>query len=434
MKISQKAMPVIRLAILIVFVVVSLVFYAIFYIAAGGKLPLVAPTPYQITFQSPINKNLVNQSQVTLNGVPVGRVLSLEIANGVAQVRAGLGDHPEFAPLHQGVHAAIKTKTLINETYVDITDGNGPPLPDQAVIPTGSVSPPVDTDELVRALPQSDRQNLSGTLQSLDKVTQGNQSGISQTFGSLGEPTRYVPAALTALSRQEMALRQLSSNTAKVLNSLDTRQGQIADLVSDADTVTKVTAGSSDDLKAVISKLPPTLSTAQAASGDLSRLGGALQPVADNLNKSSGPLNDALHQLPGTSADLRGLLPALDETLTKLPPTLQRVPEFAGDVQDMVPHGLKFFGQLNPILSYVKPCGPNVLPFFINFANAASRTTQAPQGPMGGVAPVVGYDSISLPGGIPGPMLPFGQMKYNVGNPPGGSNAACNAPLQPYTR
>lgn len=434
MKISQKALPWIQTAILIAFVVVSLIFYAIFFVGAGGKLPPFTSTPYSVVFQSPINKNLVNQSTVTLNGVTVGHVIDLNVVNGIAEVRVGLDTDPQVAPLHQGVHAAIKTKTLINETYVDITDGNGPPLPDQTVLPPGDVAPPVDTDEVVRALPAPARQNLSSTLVSLDKVTQGNQSGISQTLGSLGEPTRYVPAALTALSRQEMALRQLSSNTAKVLDALDTRQGQLADLVNDADTVTKVTAGSKDDLEAVIEKLPPTLSTAQAASGDLSELGGALQPVAQNLNNASGPLNDALHQLPGTAHDLRGLLPALDTTLSKLPPTLQRVPDFAGNVRDVVPPGLGFFQQLNPILAYVKPCGPNVLPIFINFGNAGARANQAANGPVGGVAPQLGYDSIALPAPLQLPMLPAGQFKYDVGNPPAGSNTACKTPLVPYTR
>jgi phospholipid/cholesterol/gamma-HCH transport system substrate-binding protein len=433
-KISQKALPWIQTAILITFVVVSLIFYAVFFVGAGGKLPPFTSTPYSVVFQSPINKNLVDQSTVTLNGVTVGHVIALDVVNGVAQVRVGFDTLPQVAPLHQGVRAQVKTKTLINETYVDVTDGTGPPLPDQTLLPPGNVTPPVDTDELVRALPQPDRQALSGTLQSLDKVTQGNQSGISQTFGSLGEPTRYAPAALTALARQETALRQLSSNTAKVLNALDTRQGQLADLVGDADTITKVTAGSKDDLEAVIEKLPPTLSTAQAASGDLSELGGALQPVADNLNKSSGPLNDALHQLPATAHDLRGLLPALDTTLSKLPPTLQRVPDFAGNARAIVPPGLSFFNALNPILAYVKPCGPNVLPIFINFGNAAARTQQTATGPVGGVAPQLGYDSITLPPPLQLPMLPAGQFKYDVGNPPAGSNTACKTPLIPYTR
>jgi phospholipid/cholesterol/gamma-HCH transport system substrate-binding protein len=432
-KISQKALPWIQTAILITFIVASLVFYALFFVGAGGKIPLITSTPYSVVFQSPINKNLVNQSQVTVNGVAAGRVLNIDVVNGVAQVQAGLGDMPQLAPLHQGVHATIKTKTLINETYVDITDGNGPPLPDGAVIPMGSVTPPVDTDEVVRALPQSDRKDLGATLQSLNLVTQGNQSGISQTLGSLGEPTRYVPAALTALSRQETALRQLSTNTAKVLDALDTRQGQIADLVNDADTVTKVTAGSSDDLKAVIEKLPPTLSTAQDASGDLSRLGGALQPVADNLNRSAGPLNDALHQLPGASKDLRGLLPALNTTLDKLPPTLQRVPDFAGHVQDVVPPGLTFFNALNPILSYLKPCGPNVAPFFVNFADGVYRSTNTGNGPVGGVAPQFGVDSIATP--LPTGFFNYaGQFSYDVGNPPAGSNSGCNHPLRPYSR
>ena len=152
--------------------------------------------------------------------------------------------------------------------------------------------------------------------------------------------------------------------------------------------------------------------------------------MAQNLNEASGPLNDALHQLPGTSADLRGLLPALDTPWTKLPPTLKRVPDFAQNLQDVVPPGRTFFSQLNPILAYLKPCGPNVAPFFVNFANALVRPT--PTGPVGGVAPQFGYDSIASP--LPAPILPVGQFSYDVGNPPGGSNARCNTPLTPYAR
>jgi phospholipid/cholesterol/gamma-HCH transport system substrate-binding protein len=432
-KISQKALPWVQTAILIAFVVVSLIFYAIFWVGAGGKIPLVTSTPYSVTFLSPINKNLVDQSQVTVNGVPAGRVIGLDVIDGIAHVRTGFGDLPDFGPLHEGVTAQVKTKTLINETYVDIKDGNGAPLPDQAVIPLGAVTPPVDTDEVIRALPQADRQNLGATIQSLDKVTQGQQAGISQTFGSLGEPTRYVPAALQALSQQEMALRQLSSNTAKVLDALDTRQGQIAQLVQDADTVTKVTAGSKDDLSAVIQKLPPTLVTAQAASGDLSRLGAALLPVSQNLLAASGPLNAALHELPGTTKDLRGLLPALNTVLDKAPATLQRVPDFSDSLRGVVPPGRDFFSALNPVLAYLKPCGPNVAPFFVNFSKGLVRPG-LDGGTVGGVAAQFGYDSIQLPAGIPAPLFPVGPFNYDVGNPPGGSNVGCNTPLVPYTR
>lgn len=426
MKISQRAIPYIRLTILLLFVVVSLVFYAIFYIAAGGKLPIVAPTPYQVIFQSPINKNLVDQSTVTVNGVPVGNVQKVEVVGGLAQVTVGFNSRPEVAPLHEGVKAAVKTKTLINETYIDITDGNGPVIPDGTTLPPGNVAPPVDTDELLRALPSQDRQALAGALQSLQGATADNQAGISQVLGSIGPPTSYVPAALTALSNQEQSLRQLSANTAKVLGALDTRQGQIADLVRDANTVTKVTAGSADDIRTVIRKLTPTLQTAQAVSPDLSRLGFALQPVADNLNKSAGPLNAALAQLPPTAKDLRTLLPFLDDTLRKAPPTLKRVPPVAGDLRRFVPPANGFFDALNPILAYIKPCAPNILPFFTNFGPGARGSTGFPDTlPIGRVNPIFGADSIQA-GPIASPKSPVSFNYVYRDN--------CSAPRVPFSR
>lgn len=424
MKIPQAVMPVIRTVILLTFIAAMLVALGAVYIGAGGKIPLVTDlSPYTVTLQSPINKNLVNQSQVTLNGVPAGRVEQVDVQGGVAMVSVSLSEKPEFAPLHQGLQATVKTKTLINETYIDIQDGTGPPLPDKALIPATQVAPPVDTDEVIRALPQSDRTALGGALQGLDKVTSGNQAGISQTVGSLGEPTNYVPAVLKALNDQEASLRQLSTNTARVLGALDTGQGQIAELVQNADTITKVTAGSREDLSNVIRKLTPTLQTAQGVSGDLSRLGFALQPVADNLNRSAKPLNAALAELPPTSRDLRSLLPYLDQTLAKAPPTLQRVPRFSHDVINLVPAARGAFDQLNPILAYLRPCAPNIVPF-IDFTDGTNDGT-SPGGPLGRVALLFGLDNAQLPVTVP-PITPI-NFGYRYTD-------SCKAPVPPLAR
>ena len=450
MRIPQNAIPYIRTTVVVVFTVASLAFYAVFYVAGGGRLPFINPEPYQVTFQSPINKNLVEQSQVTINGVAAGAVQSIEVVGGLAQVTVGLDSRPELAPLHEGVQATIKTKTLINETYIDLADGTGAPIADGTTLPPGNVAPPVDTDEVVRALPPQARADLGVALQSLAAATKDNQSGISQTIGSLGEPTNYVPAALKALTDQEPALRQLSANTARVVAALDTRQGQIGELVQNAELVTRTTAGSREDLSNVIRKLSPTLQTAQNASDDLSRLGFALQPVAENLRRAAPPLNDALRELPPTARDLRELLPYLNSTLDKLPPTLERVPRFAGDVQDLAPVLQGALKEANPILAYLRPCAANIVTTFQNLGMGLNRTNV--NGPTPAVAAILGLDSIPQTPPLPGPIPAFSGLDYQVGNAPSevksivagqgagygtgspNSNVQCKTPLAPYTR
>ena len=280
-------------------------------------------------------------------------------------------------------------------------------------------------------------------------ATDNNQSGISQTIGSLGEPTNYVPAALQALTAQEPALRQLSGNTARLLAALDTRQGQIGELVQNAELVTRTTAGSREDLSNVLRRLTPTLQTAQGASDDLSRLGFALQPVAANLLRAAPPLNAALHELPPTARDLRALLPDLNSTLDKLPPTLRRVPRFAGDVQDLSPVLFNFLKEANPILSYLKPCGPNAVTTFQNLGMALNRVPGpgVGGGPMASVDPIIAPESAILPPAL----IPAGiaAFDYQVGNNPvqgnsttpavygkgdPNSNVQCKTPRAPYTR
>lgn len=448
MRIPQSAIPYIRTAVVLAFTIISLALYGIFYVAGGGRLPVINPTPYSIVFQSPINKNLVVGSEATLNGVNVGRVQEIEVLGGLAQVTVGLDGQPDLAPLHEGIQATIKTKTLINETYIDMTDGSGPPIPDQTVLPPGNVAPPVDTDEVIRALPENSRRDLGGALQSLAVATKNNQSGISQTIGSLGEPTNYLPAAFKALTDQEPALRQLSANTARVVASLDTRQGQIGELVQNAELVTRTTAGSREDLSNVIRRLDPTLRTAQNASDDLSRLGSALQPVAANLREAAPPLNAALKELPATSRDLRELLPFLDSTLDKLPPTLERVPRFSEDVRDLAPVLNGALKEANPILAYLKPCGNNIATTFQNLGPALNRTH--PNGPLAAVAFILGLDTLPqvpvpdpLGNVIPTDLVAPSSLDYQVGvNPAQGSyglgnpnsNIQCKTPMFPYNR
>ena len=450
MRIPQRAIPYIRTAVVLVFVAVSVGLYGIFYVAAGGRLPIINPEPYQVTFQSPINKNLVVGSQVTINGVDSGRVQEIEVVGGLAQVVAGFENRPEVTPLHEGVQATIKTKTLINETYIDLADGTGAPIADKTVLPPGNVAPPVDTDEVIRALPAQARRDLGGALQSLAAATKDNQSGISQTIGSLGEPTNYVPAAFQALTDQEPALRQLSANTARVVAALDTRQGQIGELVQNAELVTRTTAGSREDLSNVLRKLSPTLRTAQDASDDLSRLGFALQPVAQNLREAAPPLNAALRELPATAKDLRELLPFLNSTLDKLPPTLERVPRFAGDVQDLAPVLNGALKEANPVVAYLRPCANNIATTFQNLGPGLNRVNRG--GPLAAVAFILGLDTLPqiplpnpVPGGLPIPtdLLAPSSLDYTVGNSPlqgqmapgdPNSNIQCKTPLRPYTR
>ncbi|WP_181781800.1 MlaD family protein [Pseudonocardia pini] len=373
MKISYSALPAIRTGILVAFVALSGFVFLYFWTSVGGYVPLYTQKAYQVKFDVDHVNNLVPQSDVTLAGIVVGEVESITpTADGKAAVVANISDE-KVLPLHEGVNGRINAKTLVEETYVSLQDGTGPELADDTVLPAGAVQPAVTIDDVVRALPDENRVALAGTLQSLGAATAGTQDGVSGTLQGLGALGREGGTALSALSAQSAQLEELSANTTKVLAALDTRRGQIAELVSDANLVTQATAGSFEDIQTVVRKLPGVLTTAKDASDDLSKLAHGLQPVADNLDRAAPALNAALNELPATTGDLRSLLPSLDQTLDKAPATLDRVPVLSDDLVELMPNADKALAQLNPMLEYLQPYGGDLYQFFTSFGWTVAR-------------------------------------------------------------
>ncbi|NBH07484.1 MCE family protein [Amycolatopsis sp. SID8362] len=362
-------MPVIRLLALVAFAVACVVFFGYLWVNAGGKLPF-SSAGYQVTATFPRVANLVPDSDVMISGVPVGKVAEIKDDGDKAQVTIQLDR--EY-PLHQGVTAQVRNKTLVEETFLQLADGTGPALDSGSALPADAGKPAVGLNDVLASIDPTTRQALASSLRSLGMSTKDSQDSISQALTGLGDLGREGQGALAALSAQSEDLEKLSGNAAVLLAALDSRQGQIAQLVRDADTLTKTTADGGQDLQAVLRELPGVMDKARSASDGLNQLSGSLAPVARNLNSAAPDLSQALEQLPQTAADLRGMLPALNGVLDHAPDTLARVPVVAGDAHQLLPTLNVALGDVNPMLSYLEPYGHDIAATFSNMGQALSR-------------------------------------------------------------
>ena len=72
------------------------------------------------------------ESDVRIGGVSVGKVKELELApadervNGKDTTEAVIEIEPEFAPISEDARAILRQKTLLGETYVELTSGTEP--------------------------------------------------------------------------------------------------------------------------------------------------------------------------------------------------------------------------------------------------------------------------------------------------------------------
>src|SRR6266540_2277087 len=120
------------------------------WITFGGPLPL-KPEGYRFTVPFDEATQLAQESDVRISGVPVGKVKSIELAdNGLADATIELDSR--YAPIPTHTRAMLRQKTLLGETFVELTPGstNGPTLPEGGTLPKAQVAESVQLDEVFR--------------------------------------------------------------------------------------------------------------------------------------------------------------------------------------------------------------------------------------------------------------------------------------------
>jgi phospholipid/cholesterol/gamma-HCH transport system substrate-binding protein len=390
--------PRARLLTLAGFLVVFLGGLMYFWTQTGGEAPGFGDSTYRITFRTADLKNLQQHGDVQISGVVVGYVASKQVQDGQAQVALDLNQ--EVAPLHDGATVRVGVKSVIGSSYVDIIDGHGRSIPSDSVLPNSAVRPAVDIDDVIGTFDPKTRTALSGSMRSLGAATTDTASDSDRLLKGFGMLGRQGHTALDAVAAQSQQLTALTRESGKLLASLDTGRGQIADVVRDAGTLTKATAGQREALASTMRQMPEFLGSARTATNKVGELSGALNPVVTDLNRAAPDLSQALTQLPSVTGDLRGLLPPLNTVLDRAPTTLDRAPSFSSDISGLVPNLHSVLRDVNPMLRYLKPYGRDIGAMTANFGGSMDVVAEDGVRPIR-LAPIFNTGSVR---GVPFPL------------------------------
>src|ERR1051325_1499933 len=121
------------------------------WVTFGGPTPFKAK-PYEVKIPFKEATQLAEQSDVRISGVNVGKVQSIELAPDGKQALATVDIDDQYAPIPESTRAILRTKTLLGETYVELTPGagNGQQLADGGTLPAANVGQSVQLDEIFR--------------------------------------------------------------------------------------------------------------------------------------------------------------------------------------------------------------------------------------------------------------------------------------------
>ena len=134
---SKRAPSTTQLLVITAFALACFGILLFLWITFGGPTPFKAKS-YQVKVPFTEASQLAEQSDVRISGVDVGKVESIELGPEGKEAIALLNIDDKYAPLRASTRAMLRTKTLLGETYVELTPGAAgePALHDGAILPS----------------------------------------------------------------------------------------------------------------------------------------------------------------------------------------------------------------------------------------------------------------------------------------------------------
>lgn len=375
----QKRAPTVgNIFVIILFVLSCFGLLMFLWGSFGGPLPL-KPKGYRMTAAFPRVLALAEESDVRISGVNVGHVISVK-KGAEGRTIATMEIDGKYAPIRRNMHAIIRQKTLLGETYVQlIPEGNtGPFLGDGKELPVAQVEPSVTLDDILSAFDPKTREAFKIWQASVAEGINGRGEQINASFAKLEPFAEHANQLVEILASQEGALRDVVKNTGVVFNALASRDHQLEGLIVNGEHTFRAASAGAQAWAAAFQALPgfeknsrgalkeldrfaadasPFLEEFQPTERALAGLLAAAKPFTPQFNSfltSLGPLTKAARNgLPDLSKSLSLTVPVLENlrpVLHNLEPFLQYTGTYVHELQ-------AFFGNLTSASEFQEPNG-----------------------------------------------------------------------------
>ena len=325
------------------------------WLAFGGAIPL-KPEGYRVQVAFTDAVTLADQADVRTAGVKIGKVVGKELAPGGGKLLATIELDSKYAPMKADARAILRQKTLLGETYVEVTTGSrgARDLAEGARLPDARVRQAVEFDELFSIFDEDTRKAFRQWQASAAKAGAGRGRDLNDALGNLPVFVENAQDVVDVLDDKRAALRDLVANTGRTFEQLTADEAALATFVRSntelfdelserrealADSI-QILPTFLDETKATLSRVRTFAVNTEPLIRDLDPVLDDLQPTLASLRRLSPDLENLFDNLdPLISAGDDGL-PALSRTLRGLDPTLEATGPF--------------LQQVNPLLRYLE--------------------------------------------------------------------------------
>jgi phospholipid/cholesterol/gamma-HCH transport system substrate-binding protein len=374
-----------RIAAMILFTFSCVGILLFLWLSFGGAIPL-KPQSYRFSAKVAEAPTLAEEADVRMAGVNIGKVKTKELDKGAARTIVEMEVNPDFAPVNKDSKVILRQKTLLGESYIEVSPGhrrlNGRDnaLEDGGELPVSRVEDTVELDEIFSAFDSDTRAAFKTWIRELaDAIKGGRGSDLNSAFGNLEPFATDGADLLKVLDEQQSAVRGFVKNTGVVFGAINEREGALGQLIQNSNEVFSATASRDRALAETFQVFPTFLDESKATLARLERFAKDTRPLVNDLKGPADDLGPTVRDLGDLAPDLtalfRDLPPLIRSSRTGLP-ALSRVLTGASPLFDEI---RPFLSQLNPILSYAN-FHQNTISSFLTIGGVNFGCTQRGKG------------------------------------------------------
>jgi len=350
---SKRAPSTAQLLVIVGFALSCFGILLFLWITFGGPTPFKAK-PYEI--HVPFNEatQLAEQSDVRISGVSVGKVQTIEQSPDGQRAQATINIEDQYAPIPANTRAILRTKTLLGETYVELTPGDaqGRKLHDGGTLAIANVAESVQLDEIFRTFDTRTRAAFQEWMREAAAGIAGRGQGFSNAIAEFQPTFAEFDRLFRVLDSQRLAVRQLFSNGAVTFRALRGREGQLADLIQSSNAVFQTTAARNRDIEALFRAFPTFEDESRLTLDRLRTFARNSDPAVLQLIPAAEQLSPTLIAFARLAPQAKGLFEGLEPVIDRAPTGFSAARRLFRDQFPPLLRALDpFLRNLNPLLT-----------------------------------------------------------------------------------
>lgn len=321
----------------------------------GGATPL-KPEKYLVKVGFPEAVGLLRDVDVRTAGITIGTVRDVEVEEHSNRAVATLALEEAYAPLPSDSRAILRRKTLLGETFVEITTGarDAPKLPDGGRLADASVAETVELDEIQQTYDERTRRAFQIWQQQLGVAVGERGEDLSNALNRLPQFTESGADLLEVLDEQQRAVQGLVRDTGVVYGALTRDEAQLAALIRNSHRLFSDTASQRENLAEAFHIFPTFLEESRLTLARLESFSRDTRPLVRDLKPVAHELRPTVAAARALAPDLEHFFGAFDQQIDAGRTALPALSELLDETRPLLGSLGPFLQELNPIFEWLE--------------------------------------------------------------------------------